>query len=290
MIPARHRLPTHRRPVHAPLDWTDAWRLLLRLLWFALLAALLAGLVFGAAHLARDAFHQDTAPPPASAASGFSGLVEGYAGPPVVASVSGPRTRATSGWCEITVRDVSSSVTDSIDPSDQISQEVAAVAAALARGGLPEDRAGAVAFADTADASPVSRPDDTAYLQVLQTPAAALGGGTSISSGLVAAGDALMDCPTGSSVHVTIITDGETSEQDVTTGLDAIPADVPIDVVALDIGSWATYAPPWDRPNVSVTRITRLDAGTVATALTRIVATQTGQVTTSGFAPTEETP
>lgn len=270
-------LPTIRRPGQPraglsgrhPVEWA---RLLLTL---ALLAVLVVALVH---HLPRAWSGSDQAAAPTNS---FSALAGGYDGPPIQVAVDGTRTKALVGLCVVIVRDASSSVSSGIDPDGQVNKELAAISEAFARGGLDADRVAAVVFAaDATSSGALAAGDDAIRSVLLSSPGE---DGTSITAGLQAASDALESCPAGTQRDVILVSDGESTADDIGTGLASLPDGASVHLVALDGGGWPRIAPLWGVTGAEATIIRRLDAGVVALAVNRLMSDLTGQNFATGF-------
>ncbi len=265
----RPRQPRAGLPGRHPIEWARLVALA------ALAAALLWALVQFGPRL-RD---------PDQAAShpedSFSALVEGYDGPPVEVTVVGERTRALDGLCIAIVRDASSSVSSGIDPDSQVNKELATISEAFARGGLPADQVAGVVFASEARSSGLVDPGDSGVREVL------LGSpgedGTSFSAGLSTAAASLGDCPAGAAREVILVSDGESSTDDITGGLAALPDGTSVHLVALDGGGWTRIVRDWGVVGAEATVVRRLDGGVVAMAVNRVMSELTGQNFTTGF-------
>lgn len=210
----------------------------------------------------------------------FSDLVDGYDGPPVKATIGGPRTRAGSGACLVLVRDASSSMTG-IDPSGQVVREVAVVAGALARSGA-SDNVGAVVFSDSAGTLLPGEPDTKSLENALLSTDS---GGTNFTVGFSAAAAALERCPAVSERHVLAVTDGISDDGDIATALDRLRGRAALHLVVLNLGNqWSEVDAKWSGDPVAGTvRIDHLSAGIVARAVAATVGSITGQIVTTGF-------
>ena len=211
--------------------------------------------------------------------SSDSGLADGYHGPPVVATVSGARTTNLNGVCEVTVRDVSSSVTEAVDPDRQLDRELSTVQEAVERASLTaNDSVGVVVFSDAAVTLGPLPAGDPALEQFLVQPRPS--SGTNFKLALEAAAQTLNDCAPGQTRHLTVITDGQSSEgdQDVPDGLAAIPDAVRVDVVVLGgEEQWNEVADEWTRGNTGVHVVGPLEAGVVARQMAGLWTDLTGQ-------------
>lgn len=214
-----------------------------------------------------------------------SSLAPGYIGPRVEVAFAGHRTNGLMGLCEVAVRDISGSVTGSIDPNRQIDIEVTTTYTALAATATADDHGAGIAFDDTATSSGIISLGDPAILQVLRGRSG--GGGTMFEEGLGAAAAALADCPNGTTRHVTLITDGESSDDDINAGLAAVPPGVSIDIVALGGASaWSQRQAIWTRTGATLHIIVDLEAKVVAVEIASIIADLTGLTPTVQFEST----
>jgi len=101
--------------------------------------------------------------------------------------------------------------------------------------------------------------------------------------GLNAAAELLADCPSGATRAVVLVSDGESSAQNITAGLALLESDVRLSIVALDGGSWPSVAAMWGRAGREALVIRRLDAGVVALTLSRIMSELTGRFFATSF-------
>ncbi|CAE7533544.1 unnamed protein product, partial [Symbiodinium sp. KB8] len=176
----------------------------------------------------------------------------------VVPTVSGSRTRATQGLCEVSVRDSSTSVTVDIDPDGQINVELADLMGALGQTASAADIGSVVVFSDTASTEGPDQIDDPRLSAFLRRSHPA--SGTNFDAALEAAVELLDRCAARAVRHLTLTTDGFGD-----VDLDVLPADVRVDVIAVNgTAGWAAVADVWAHPNIYVHPVDELIVGAVA--------------------------